>query len=491
MHVTPVLSQAFPARIKAVESLVQAIPTRGGHPDDLRRAADELDKTGLLYGRASTGAAYSAFAQLVRIAALLVEWRAGVLGAVPDADRFLRAAKENYRLWVQEYADSSSIGGLKRAGAHIDNVTTFEDVGPVCQALAITPLPLGVFAHEFAGLRIPTTDFDDDETREEPQELAIAFLRFVIDGVPAVETHFLTPGEMHDLELEVRVSRWPDSATELQLSPVSIEPKSTYDFPVFRFYRPRGEPPYTMQQRGRAILNSPQSLNARPFEFRYTASFAPQAAEQPVAVVGQRTLRIEGFDLVRAPVTGYRGIDQKLVEIRNTLRRQSLITAKDLESLLIVLTSLGKLAGRALQDALFDDACGEAQFQVAIRDELRRDPLIAAELEEHPHAGGGITDLSFRGLRIELKFEASNNLSLQDCQRFSGQTASYVVATGKRVGVLCVLDNSAKRSAPYPAEGGIGVLPVHSGENQINVVAVLLQGNLARPSDLSRRSRAG
>lgn len=487
MRGNPVLSQTFPARIKAVEALIQAIPTRGGHSGDLRQAADELDRAGPLYGRASTAAIYSAFSQLVRIIALLVEWRSGVLAAVLDADRFLRAAKQNYRLWQSEYANSQSVDHLKRASAGIEALTSFEEVGALCQAIATTPLPLGVFASEFSRFRVPTVDQDDDEPKDEPQELAVAFLRFVIDGIPADETHFLTPGEAHDLEIEVRVSRWPDNATELRLSPVSIEQKSTYDFPTFHIDHPRGEPPYIMKQRGRAVLNSPQSLKARPFEFRYTASFAPEAAEQPLAVVGQRTLRIEGFDLVRSPITGYYGIDHKLVEIRNSLRKQPLITAKDIESLLIVITPLAKLAGRALQDAIYDSACTEAQFQKALRDELRRDPAIAAELEEHPHAGGGITDLSFRGIRIELKFEPSTILSLHDCQRFAGQTTSYIVATGKRVGVLCVLDNSKKQSAPFPAEGGIGVLPVHSGENQVNVVAILIQGNLARPSDLSRR----
>jgi hypothetical protein len=76
---------------------------------------------------------------------------------------------------------------------------------------------------------------------------------------------------------------------------------------------------------------------------------------------------------------------------------------------------------------------------------------------------------------------------LADCAAFAQQTASYVVATGKRVGILCVLDNSPKRAAPFPADAGIDVLMVEPTEKaSVYLVVILIQGNLARPSDLLR-----
>jgi hypothetical protein len=45
----------------------------------------------------------------------------------------------------------------------------------------------------------------------------------------------------------------------------------------------------------------------------------------------------------------------------------------------------------------------EPAFQKEIRQYLRSRPEIGGELDEHPHAAGGITDLSFRGIRLELK----------------------------------------------------------------------------------------
>ena len=75
---------------------------------------------------------------------------------------------------------------------------------------------------------------------------------------------------------------------------------------------------------------------------------------------------------------------------------------------------------------------------------------------------------------------------MQDCERFVDQTLSYVVATGKRLGILCVLDCSPKQQAPFPAEEGIGVLLRQTNDQTVCIVAVLIQGNLARPSALSR-----
>jgi len=485
MHHAEILSQAFPARISAVEALLESVTARAETAAAMRSAADELDRVGPMYGRATTAATYAAFAELLRTLAMLVEWRAAVLTAQVDADRHLRGAKERHRLWLAEYGAVQDAQALVQASGNIQGASAIDDVGTICLAIARTPLPLGVFADN-SGLRALRRDGDYEGKRPEPLELAVAFLRFMIDGAPAAETHFLTPGEAHDLEVEVRVTRWPDHADALRLTPVTIEPRSTYEFPDFDFMKPTGEPPFCMTQRRRAVIRVPQGLQARPFEFKYAASFNPGTAEQPIAVVGQRTLRIEGIDIRQAALTGYADIDRKIVQIRDRIRADGFVYAQDLNNLLTVLTTLGSLAGRAIQDSLFKSTCSEAQFQIEVRNELRRVSTIATELEEHAHASGGITDLSFRGIRIELKFEPTSPLTIKDCAKFAEQAASYIVATGKRVGVLCVLDHSPKRSAPFPADEGIDILVVRCVQGAaVFLVTVLIQGNLRRPSDLS------
>jgi hypothetical protein len=135
---------------------------------------------------------------------------------------------------------------------------------------------------------------------------------------------------------------------------------------------------------------------------------------------------------------------------------------------------------------LYTDVVSETDFQNRIRSFLRSQPVIGASLEEHPRAGGGITDLSFRGIRLELKSESKRSMVLEDCQQFVGQAASYAVASGKRIAVLCVLDCSKKDRAPFPTEDGLGILMDQQGSSTTFVITVLLQGNLTRPSNLSR-----
>jgi hypothetical protein len=287
------------------------------------------------------------------------------------------------------------------------------------------------------------------------------------------------------MEIEVRVSRWPEVATHLVLTPISAEPKNTYELSAFTFTKPSTEPPYTLIQMGRAALQIAQGLKSRPFEFKYTAAFQPASAEQPVAVVGHRTLLVEGFDIRANSITGYQPVDEKILLIRDLLRREGWANAQELSDILELLTSLGNLAGRAVQDAVFDGTWSEREFQDYVRRDLRRSPRIGSDLEEHAAAAGGYTDLSLRGITIELKETDTRIKQMEDCRKFVEQAASYAVAKGKRVALLCILDTSAKNSAPWSAADGIEVLMSAPPAN-VAVIALVIQGNITRPNKLSR-----
>lgn len=481
-----ILFQAYPARIAAVEVLLKAVSARSNNSTEMRSAANVLDGVGPMYGRASTAAVYSAFAELLRCLALLVEWRHAISNAEVESDRYIRGAKERYRQWQQEFNQVGSMASLISASRAIEELSSIAEVGAICGQVAQTPLPIGVFSNPVSPVRRNGGDVIESKIREIPEELAIAFLRFQIDGQGAAETHFLTPHETHDLEIEVRVSRWPEHATHLVLTPISVELRDSCDFPTFEFLKPMGDAPFIVHGSRRALIKIAQGFNSRPFEFKYAAAFRPDGSEQPVAVVGQRTLRIEGYDLARNPFTGYRSIDQKIIDFRNKLRVQPRIPGTDLANFLSLLKPICSLAGRAIQDALFKEVSNEAEFQAEMRNELRRDSIIGPELEEHAKAAGGITDLSYRGIRIELKFSKTSPLSISDCEQYVEQTVAYTVGTGKRVGILCILDNSPKRNAAFPAEEGIIMNSRATAEGFIEIVTILIQGRLARPSDLSR-----
>lgn len=481
----PILSETYADRLKAYDLLISAAGTQGGDPQGLRQVAGKLDGASANFADIKIGVAYAAFADLVRIAAFLVDWRRAVLEAESDPDRFKRSAIERLRLWRSDYQSRAETAYLAAAAQNVDENLAINAVGTFCFGLAGLPLPIGIY-NNLQKRRISSTfaHLQTKESNQPPPELNVAFLRFTVDGQSADQIHFLVPYETHDLEIEVKVSRWPAGMAELHLSPVSIEAAGSYEFPKFIFARPSDDPPFELRQRGRAVIKSPQAIRAKPFEFRYAAEFWPKESEQPVSVVGHRTLRIESVDIKRSPLTGYPPMDQRLLEVRNGMRRLPAISQDDIESSMNIALVLAGLAARSTKNNLFPQTMNEVEFQTFIRDELQRQPTIAAELEEHPHAGGGETDLSFRGVRLELKVEQKRRLDLADCQVFVEQTAAYAVGSSKRLGLLCVLDTSPKDQAPFPAEDGIGVLQAKSG---LPIITILIQGNLTRPSTLSRR----
>lgn len=241
-----------------------------------------------------------------------------------------------------------------------------------------------------------------------------------------------------------------------------------------------------LKDKGRAIIKSPQGLNARPFEFRYAASFRPTAVQQPVATLGQRTLRVEAIDLKVNSLTGYLGLDSKILDIREALRSRFNIPPDDLGVALKLSTALAAYMGRVLQDNEISEVLSERRFQDLVRAELRRRPEIGAALSEHPQTAGGITDFALMGVPLELKVEAQRRLTFEDCSRYIGQTTSYAHGNGKRVGILCVLDSSPKTQPAAPAEGCIGIQCDEISGMNTPIVTILIQANLAKPSSLSR-----
>lgn len=475
-------SESLQPRLQAVEAL--AAIAQGQWPrHDLKALAVALDSVSLAFSSAAAATAYNAFGGVVRIVDMLAHWRRAVLDAEPDADRYLRSARERHRLWLDDYGHSDATADLRTAVEGLATLGSTDQIAEIAGALTAVPLPIGIFAQPEkpdwtvkANLAAP---------KEEPLvDLTVAFLKFQFDGQPAAEVHQLAAREVHDLEIEVRVSRWPQDKRELRLTPISVEPKSTYEFPSFQFEKPDGEAPYTMRQSGRAALLLPQGMHARPFEFKYTAEFIPERGDQPVAVVGHRTLIVDGADITKLQICGYPGLDQKLFALRDTLRRRPGVPQAESADALLVLAALCNLAGRAVQDAEFKGQWDEAAFQRCVRAELRRHPLIGADLDEHAHAAGGITDLSLRGMPIELKAVNTPISSVDQCEAFFAQTTSYAVAKSKSTAILCVLDNSNKKAAPVPPEALLGIRT--QAESSVSICVLVIQGNLARPSALSR-----
>jgi len=377
---------------------------------------------------------------------------------------------------------------LSGIASRIGRLSDVDEVAEVTRSLLRVPLPLPMFA----GTPSPRIGVTHGAQARGPLAIAVAFTTFLLDGMAFEDPQTVEPDLIHDLTVQVAISKWPEPARELILEAVSVEPRDSYELPVFSFGRPEGDPPYSVTKSGHMLVRFPQALLARPLEFMYLARFAPEPADFRLLTEGQRHLHMQCFDPERNPQSGYAQIDKRIFEIRKEARGAPAIGDRELSDFLLLMAAVGGVAGQSLQDNLFSGKYGEREFQDEMKKLLRLHPRIGSALEEHPRAGGGITDLSFRGIRLELKVEAGHLVALEDAERFLWQTAQYAVGSDRRFAVLAFLDCSPKTDAPASAANDIflKILPAPTGGTlPILIGVVILRGNLAKPSDLSRRAQ--
>lgn len=472
-----ILEAVFPSRIEAVRALLA--PAGPDAAERLCEGATSVRSALKLIHEEQSQADWQGLAEALDIAAKLRSWHQAVLRSESDADRHLRAARLQKSEWLT--ADTGYGHELKARLAAIDGEFTPAEVTPLLAELARLPFPIAVFTTE-----PPSRPSWQPNPSADKAELAVAFLEFRINGNEAAAIHRLPANQLHDLELRVRVSRWPDEGKRLLLKPVSVEPEDVWDLPEFEFERPTGDAPFMLEAHGRLSIRMRTALGARPLEFLYSAEFEPISAEQPVAVAGLRSLRLDSSEGHDHRMTGYESLDLRIVELRNQLRGEPRISEREIETALHLMKPLANLVGQAVHANIFPNPLSEAEFQDRLAEHLRRHPEIGVELEVQAEAGSGRTDLSFRQLRLELKVKNDTPVGEQDLQKYAIQSAAYAVSSDKTISILCVLDGSKKSGPPIPMAEAVQIIPVQPGDRPIYVIAFLIQGNLAKPSSLSR-----
>ena len=477
-----VLEQIFPSRIEAI--LLLRDESGEADVEALKGAARSIRDAAEAFGRAPAAKLWRSFAEAVECVRFLEDWKRAVLAGETESARLLRAAMARAKVMADSAGNTVFEQVLVEALSEIDDELDIDEVASIRKRISAIPMPVAMYSDPEPTIPNWARSYHSD-SQSKKEDLAVAFLEFSINGQPTAEVQWLPSRQTHDLEISIKVSRWPGDAERLQLTPVSIEPDSTFELPTFVFERPSGQAPFLFKQRGRMVLHAPQSLNAHPYEFIYAAEFSPLGSEQPVIVAGQRILRLDGSDHSQNPITGYPAVDRKILDLREKLRLEPRVPESEVFASLPLLAAFGNLAGQSVQDARYPTQIDEATFQKDVRQFLRQHPSIGVDLEEQAHATGGRTDLSFQGVRIELKSERKKNLRPEDCKKFAEQAASYAVGTNRLISLLCVLDCSPKTAPPFPVEDGILIIPVETKSAPVYVITFLVQGGLPKPSSLS------
>lgn len=163
------------------------------------------------------------------------------------------------------------------------------------------------------------------------------------------------------------------------------------------------------------------------------------------------------------------------------------LNSDDIANAMTVLEGLGNITAQALKGGTFEANMSEKQFQTKISELLRNRSDVGEYLESHLEASGGITDLTFKGIPIELKIEKSKMLFAKDFTNYFDQTASYSIALGKKVGILSVLECTQKKTTPVGViEDDIDFFIHQTGQSVIAIIVVVIRGGLPKPSSYSR-----
>ena len=482
-----IFHRAFSSRIEVAAALAGALKPSPHDFERLKEACLELEATISEIGQGDVEDQYRAYHTAIAIFVLLAEWKHAIRNAEPDAQRFLSSAK----LKASEVDKSLSFAADERLDAFLDQVEglkSVDELTAIQDQLKRWTLPLLLFANlrarGFGGLRVPVSNGSSEEP--EKLETTVAFLKFDIDGEPAKHWNYLKPGTSYDLTIEVRVSNWPKGASVLSLTPVTVDIRERDWLPSFRFEKPEGDGPFILTGTGRAVLEVAHSFGSRPYEFLYAAEFDDTSNCRDVAIVGHRRLLLEGSDVASNPLTGFSNVDRHLLSVRDKLRTFPGLHSDDVANTMIVLGGLGNIAAQALKGGLFEAGTSEQQFQNKATEMLRNRSDIGEHLQGHPEAAGGITDLTFRDIPIELKVENSKVLFPKDFSKFFDQTAAYAIGLGKRIGVLSVLEASPKSAPVGVVEDDIEVFVHQTGQSPIVIVVVVVRGGFPKPSSYSR-----
>jgi hypothetical protein len=302
------------------------------------------------------------------------------------------------------------------------------------------------------------------------------------------EPHDLRPNVLYDLRLEMRLSGTPSGVRVIEVTPYTVEPDGTVDAPTFFVETTDGSS--ALSGTGRLRVRVAHDALARPLEISYGAQAISSDNEEtpPIKVQGQSKLLLRCVDenyLWR----GNRGIQDAIVRIRDSTRSLGLPDS-EISKFLELLGAVGVIAAEALANNIFTGEWPEKRFHSSMRSRLRSDATIGSALEDHPHAGGGVCDLSFHRIRLELKVDP-RPLSIDDAfETYRQQLAQYVVGSDRRSGVLAVLCGVKEGISPGPIENDIDlrvVAPPTGGDRGVAIGVVLIRSSLPAPSSLSHR----
>jgi hypothetical protein len=250
---------------------------------------------------------------------------------------------------------------------------------------------------------------------------------------------------------------------------------------------------YHGELEGQIAFNSGQSSLLDDLVFKVRGAFETSNGHfKEIPVIGHSELRLRVVNEDRHPLmTGNRRLDRHIEELVTKLLRDCPRVRDELPDLLEMLQALTRLLATYAQEAIYKgrNDVSESEFQATVLRDLRN--ILGQDVQEHPGQAGGITDIRYRGVIVELKVEKENGDREHIAKKYTPQSVQYAGVEARQVSILLVLDLTAKDKPPGDIRNDIILTDVetHGGEGGAkkfpsNAFVFVINGNMKSPISL-------
>ena len=321
----------------------------------------------------------------------------------------------------------------------------------------------------------------------------IAFL----DQEPVASPQLLNPETMYGLTFLLRGLGWPDDAVRLRFDLNTTCPPQVYALSDFVLDRPQNilNDEYDGRLIGQLVFNAKQSEMQDSLVFAVHAAFETEDGRlTEIPVIGHNVLRVrvvERPDWLPSRQNG--PLDQRIASLIEELVKGCPTVRGELDELYPLLDALGRVCATYAQEAAYKgrNDVSEEEFQKAVLHDLRI-RLGASDVQEHPNQAGGIPDIRYRGVIVELKVEDEDGNRDQLTKKYTGQATQYAGVEARQVSVLLVLDLTEKTNPPGDIRNDIFLTDVTTHEAgdtppfPSKAFIFVVNGNTRNPSSYSR-----
>jgi hypothetical protein len=318
-----------------------------------------------------------------------------------------------------------------------------------------------------------------------------------LDHIPVATPQLLRSDVLYPLAFKVRGLIWPSNAIRLRLDLLTTCPRSEFSLSDFFLYPPRTieNDEYEGELAGQIKFHAGQSSPLDDLVFAVRAAFeTADGTFTEIPVIGHNELRLRVVnETVHPLMTGNRRLDRHIEELTTKLLSDCPKVRHELPDLLDMLQVLTRLLATYAQEAIYKGRSDvpESEFQTTVLRDLRN--MLGQDVQEHPNQAGGIADIRYRGVVIELKVETENGDRQHISNKYAGQSVQYAGVEAKQVSILLVLDLTAKDKPPGDIRNDIILFDVetHGGDDKnkkfpSKTFVFVVNGNMKSPSMYSR-----